>query len=719
MNKILIIIPTYNEEENIIGLIDEIFSLNLGADVLVVDDGNDNAGNLIKEKQKSRANLFLIKRAGKGGRGSAVLEGMQFGLDKGVYEIFVEMDADFSHQTKELAGLVAAAEENCTVIASRYAKGSRIDNWPAGRRIFSRISNFYADFVLGIGLHDYTNGFRAYHKTAISKLDFEKIRASGYVVLSEVAYQLFKKGVRFIERPAHFVNRNRGISNFSLKEIREAFTSILKVRFGSAEVVIKKIAIIILFAAAVFLSVFKLTQSPPIWTDEGIFIQAAMNLADSGKMALQTAPGVILPSVTITCGYPALYPISLVFKYFGAGILQARIVAIIFLLLAVWFFYRLAKNSFVPKVALWALALLVTFPPLYGIGKNVLGEVPGMFFLLAFLFFVNQIERGGGSRKDRNFIFAGLAAGFCIATKPTFLVLLPAAAAAYLFFAGKIKINFKETSLLFLAFLSPIALWLKFQFGPGDFLSGVLGFYVFPHALGDVRQTIVTNFLRFFREWSPAYFFAVFICWLSAFSIKFFRKEKKASLAETAAIFFSGLIFLAYLRTPGWYKNFFPAMMLALLYFPASIYAIFEFVSGHTCFFKKSLAKFFAAAVIFLLVAVNAYKLIFSSWVADNYQSSATQALADYFSGHHYENVFVYNAPETVIFLRTKDYYQFLEPTNYIKIGEDQLDYLSGGKADFVVIGESFYNRDRRYFNLYKVKDTVDRFLILEKIINK
>ena len=229
MPKILVIIPTYNEQDTIISLVDKLFSLNLNLDILVVDDGQDNTEKLIRQKKTANPHLYLIKRQSKSGRGSAVLAGLQFGLKKD-YQYFVEMDADFSHQPDELLNLLKMSQANSVVIGSRYVKGSKIENWPLKRRIFSKFANFYADMILGIGINDYTNGYRVYGRKAIEKLDFNKIKSTGYIVLSEIAFQLFKKGVKFYERKSLFINRRRGVSNFSLNEVKESFLSVLRIR---------------------------------------------------------------------------------------------------------------------------------------------------------------------------------------------------------------------------------------------------------------------------------------------------------------------------------------------------------------------------------------------------------------------------------------------------------------------------------------------------------
>ncbi len=229
--KTLIIIPCYNESENIIQLTEALLAENQNTHVLVVDDSSDNTADLVRERQKVEPKLFLIKRQGKGGRGTAVLDGIKFGLERD-YEFIAEMDADFSHNPKEFQSLMKVADTNTMVIGSRDLKESKIVGWPLNRTLFHKFANIYANIILGIGIKDYTNGYRVYGREALKKLDFSQIKGIGYIVLSEISYQLFRKGVKFVEVPTIFVNRRRGVSNFSLKEITEAFTSVIRVRLN-------------------------------------------------------------------------------------------------------------------------------------------------------------------------------------------------------------------------------------------------------------------------------------------------------------------------------------------------------------------------------------------------------------------------------------------------------------------------------------------------------
>lgn len=233
----LIVIPTFNESENIGPLVERLLTGSPEVEVLVVDDGSpDGTARVVQEQQRRfQSRLHLLQRSGKGGRGSAVLEGFRFGLKRD-FELFFEMDADFSHNPEEIPRFREKIEAGYDmVLGSRYLPESRIFEWGWKRTFFSHWANRYARLILGIPISDYTNGYRCYRRQAVAALDMDRIDARGYVVLSEVAYQLFLKGFRLGEVPTVFVNRRRGISNLSGHEVREAFLSVLRIRRAASD----------------------------------------------------------------------------------------------------------------------------------------------------------------------------------------------------------------------------------------------------------------------------------------------------------------------------------------------------------------------------------------------------------------------------------------------------------------------------------------------------
>jgi glycosyltransferase involved in cell wall biosynthesis len=195
VSSLLIVIPTFNEAENIGDLVTRLTTLYPDADALVVDDGSpDGTAAKVEALAVTNPRILVIKRSGKGGRGSAVLAGFTYGLGK-TYTHFIEMDADFSHKPEEIASMLEKIKTCDMVIGSRYLPGSEIHAWGMKRTVFSYLANKFARFMLGIPMSDYTNGFRCYTRQAIEAIDMKKIDAKGYVVLSEVAMQLWKKGI--------------------------------------------------------------------------------------------------------------------------------------------------------------------------------------------------------------------------------------------------------------------------------------------------------------------------------------------------------------------------------------------------------------------------------------------------------------------------------------------------------------------------------------------
>lgn len=231
LSEVCVVIPTYNEAANIGRLIEALRGLSGGLSIIVVDDGSPDGTGRIAEGLSSRFGpLEVLHRSGKSGRGSAVLAGFEAALQKGARTI-LEMDADFSHDPRELPDTIAALKRGDVVIRSRYAPGSSIVDWSLSRRVFSRLANLFARALLGIPLSDYTNGYRAYAREALLALEPEKIESSGYIVLSETAYQLHLKGFHFVELPTVFVNRRRGQSNLTLREVLGALGGILRLRW--------------------------------------------------------------------------------------------------------------------------------------------------------------------------------------------------------------------------------------------------------------------------------------------------------------------------------------------------------------------------------------------------------------------------------------------------------------------------------------------------------
>ena len=228
--RALVVVPTYNEAEDIARLCRALCENPRVTGVLVVDDASPDGTSDIVDGLGSSLPVSLLRRGAKDGRGGAVLDGIDHGLTYPETTHFVEMDADFSHDPAELDRLLDQALEYDLVIGSRYQSGSRISNWPVRRRLFSFLANKFARVMLRVPVKDYTNGYRCYSRRSMEALDRSLVEPKGFIALSAILLQLHQKRFTITEVPIHFVNRIRGVSNLTRGEISEALRNVIQLR---------------------------------------------------------------------------------------------------------------------------------------------------------------------------------------------------------------------------------------------------------------------------------------------------------------------------------------------------------------------------------------------------------------------------------------------------------------------------------------------------------
>lgn len=239
VNDSLVIIPTFNEKENIEDIISTVFSLEKSFDVLIIDDGSpDGTGNivrnLIKEVDSSTHQLHIIEREGKLGLGTAYIEGFKFAL-KNEYSYVFEMDADFSHNPEDLIKLYDACANNGNDVAigSRYIKGVNVVNWPIGRVLMSYFASIYVRIITGMNIKDTTAGFVCLSRKVLETIDLDKIKFIGYAFQIEMKFTAYKFGFKIIEVPIIFTDRTRGESKMSKGIFKEAVIGVIQMKVNS------------------------------------------------------------------------------------------------------------------------------------------------------------------------------------------------------------------------------------------------------------------------------------------------------------------------------------------------------------------------------------------------------------------------------------------------------------------------------------------------------
>ncbi len=232
-NKSLVIIPTYNELDNIKKLVPDILNRYKDIDVLVVDDNSpDGTGKYIADLSLSDNRLKYMKRERKLGLGSAYIAGFKYALQNN-YEYILEMDADYSHDPIEIKNFLKAIENNDVVLGSRYLTGVNVINWPMRRLLLSYFANFYTRLITGLPVNDATGGYKCFRREVLEAINLDRVRSNGYAFQIEMTFKAWKKGFMIKEISIIFVDRMKGKSKMSKKIVREAIVMVWKLRVRS------------------------------------------------------------------------------------------------------------------------------------------------------------------------------------------------------------------------------------------------------------------------------------------------------------------------------------------------------------------------------------------------------------------------------------------------------------------------------------------------------
>lgn len=233
MGDVLIVVPTYNEGQNLERLVSRVLELDPRLEILVVDDASpDGTGDLAERLAADEPRLHVLHRPGKQGLGTAYIAGFRWALDR-AYRLVFEMDADLSHDPRHLPEFLSLAEEYDLVVGSRYTRGVTVVNWPMGRLLLSWLANKYARFVTGLPFNDLTSGYKCYHREVLKSMDLEAIRSNGYAFQIETVFRTWHAGFQVVEMPIVFVDRNIGESKMSKRIVWEAIWMVWRMRWWS------------------------------------------------------------------------------------------------------------------------------------------------------------------------------------------------------------------------------------------------------------------------------------------------------------------------------------------------------------------------------------------------------------------------------------------------------------------------------------------------------
>ncbi|MEK7144848.1 MAG: glycosyltransferase family 39 protein [Patescibacteria group bacterium] len=473
--------------------------------------------------------------------------------------------------------------------------------------------------------------------------------------------------------------------------------------------------LLVLFSLVAFFSLYRLSESPPTWYDEGMILQVAENIALHGVMGLQLAPGEFVSAAYISSGFPVTVPVAASFYLFGVNIVTARAVAVLFIFLLIATGICLLTRLQNRWYALAGGFFVATFSSLYGNGKNVLGEVPGLSFLLLFLLFLQKLEESD-FKNIRYAIATGIFLGLTTVTKPLFLIVPVALCGTFLFHRRPLP----SIGTIFPWFLGasslPVILWLLTQFSLTDSIAGILSFYANPYHLTNLPDVMWKNFLRFFTEPTPLYTLGIIALWTLALVIRKLKRQA-ISYAEACAFFFTVLVMLSYLRTPGWYRYFFTADVVTLFFLPSAIGTVLAVLLSYIDKLKKY-EHHLMVALVSLFVLLQCYYLVSHSWISRASQSELTSNLErDFGALDAKTRVFVFDVPAVVPFLQYDTYWQYFADGVIWTAGQEQLVQLENGVPDIVIMHPSKLTEAQPYLEQYTVvKEEYSYDILVRKV---
>ncbi len=464
---------------------------------------------------------------------------------------------------------------------------------------------------------------------------------------------------------------------------------------------------------SVFFATYALSESPKTWFDEGLYLQFARNLITQHSYAIRISPTEIIPAgLYATTGFTVFAPVAMSFYAFGIGLLQARIVMVLFIILLIAMTYIVAYRVWGFRIACISTLLIATHAPLYGNGKNVLGEVPGLFFFFLFLIQILRLEKNLG-KKTLDWFLAGCTAGLFMATKPNFLLLIPVLGVVLILQRKKLLVSVKNVFAAGCGIAIPVSINMFMSFGFSSSIFSSFGAYAHMSGLQqvtglDLSHLILRNATYFFTKATPLYCLLIILPWFVYIGIRVKRKEEIPAHEQIAAGFVCMTV-LYFLKMPGFFRYLFVAQIIAFPYMCAASFMGLGIRIKNICL------------MLFLfLILFQSYQVMFSSFISGYYHNTRTQELTEYFQHLDPEkSVFFYHTPEAVSFFRGENYFQYFDLLYFNDgFGTDQLSHIQNGDPDIVYVAQDSVSTMKYLLTKYKQTKILDHgnYVIFERI---
>jgi len=467
--KSLIIIPTYNERENLEGLVQSIIGLEGGFDILIIDDNSpDGTGEIARNLSARYSQIHSMHRVKKMGLGTAYVEGFKYALSRD-YDYIFTMDADFSHDPKYLPEFLEKLKDYQVVIGSRYVKGGGVVNWPIRRRMLSWFGNFYARAITGLKLRDCTSGYIAFKREVLDSIHIETLHSKGYAFAIETKYRSKNNGYKIIEIPITFVDRERGKSKISKSVMFEAAFLVWKFRFKN----IPKwnLVLIGIFVFAFLIRMWGI-GNPLLdfhsWR-QTFTAMMARNFYLNGMNILQPRvdllPGIVEVEFQL---YPFI--VAILYKIFGFHEWLGRFVSVIFGMGTMFFLYLLIRKYFKKSIAIIAISFFSILPMMVYYSRTFMPESAMLFFSVSGLYLFTEWLR---EERWNNFFLASLCLTCAFLVKiPTLYMLFPI---LFLSFSKYGKNIYKRWELYLFMFMVLLPPFLWYYYSHQVFLGQVGG----------------------------------------------------------------------------------------------------------------------------------------------------------------------------------------------------------------------------------------------------